>query len=173
MLCEYEPRLTEQINSWRPLRLRNLCGQRADRQLGSVLAETNQKMFLLGLNTTYYCTLNKSTCYYFPLLQMLIALTTIWIHLCQNEFLKFLVNIRNLNTLHDKYCAKVATTKDPRPLPMTGTLVVDFLHLAELANTLSSSPGSFGHWSISTFCRSISIPLVPLEDKYIHVELRN
>ena len=43
------------------------------------------------------------------------------------------------------------------------TFVVAFLHRAESANTFSSSPGSFGHWSMSTFWRSISIPLVPLK----------
>ena len=45
------------------------------------------------------------------------------------------------------------------------TLVVSFLHLAESANTLSSPPGGEGHWSMSTFCRSMSIPLVPLKER--------
>lgn len=43
------------------------------------------------------------------------------------------------------------------------TLVVLGLHLCDPAKTFSSfEPSGSGHWSMSTFCRSISIPLVPL-----------
>ena len=44
------------------------------------------------------------------------------------------------------------------------TLVVSGLHLSEPANTFTSLlPAGVGHWSMSTFCRSISMPLVPLK----------
>lgn len=45
----------------------------------------------------------------------------------------------------------------------TLTVVVSDLHLAELAKTfVAVSPTCWGHWSMSTFWRSMSMPLVPL-----------